>query len=280
MTSEFPAGLARREHPGPGPALLCVHATGFCKATWEPMVAELRAAGVANRVVAIDQRGHGDTTLPAAPYDWWDLGRDAAAAAAPLGAGEVVGVGHSSGAAALVMAELTAPGTFAALVLVEPIVFPGPFGRRADNPMSAVAERRRPAFASAEEALASYRGRGPFAGWDDRALAAYVEGCMRAGDGRWELKCAPPAEAEFYRQATAHGAWDRLGEVATPAVVVAGSESDSHPEEFAAEQAARLANASLVIVDGASHFVPMERPAVVAALVAEVVRGGLPAGRR
>ena len=49
--------------------------------------------------------------------------------------------------------------------------------------------------------------------------------------------------------------------------VVAGEESDSHPPEFAAELAGRFSRADLVIVPGATHFVPMERPEAIAAEV-------------
>src|SRR4030065_574868 len=78
------------------------------------------------------------------------------------GGGGPVVRGHPSGAAALAMAELLRPGTFRALVLVEPIVFPPPYFRAEENPMSAAALRRRSSFPSPEAALASFRGAGAF----------------------------------------------------------------------------------------------------------------------
>ncbi len=277
--ASFPAGIARRVHDGHGAVILCVHATGFCKETWDPVVAELRAAGASNPVVAIDQRGHGDTTLPAVPFDWWDLGRDAGAAAAALGPPLALGIGHSSGGAALIMGELLAPGTFAALLLVEPIVFPGPYRRNDPNPLSEGALRRRASFDSPAEAIANFRGKGPFARWEERALEAYVAGCLGPEDGRWALKCRPEVEAGFYRQATVHATWERLGEVAAPAVVLAGEGSDSHPEAFARLQAEQLGDATAEIVPGATHFVPMERPAAVAAAAAALLARGVGTGQ-
>ncbi len=273
-SGSFPAGIARRDHDGSGQSILCVHATGFCKETWDPVVAELRAAGVPNPVVAVDQRGHGDSTRPGEPFDWWDLGRDAREVAVAVGAPVALGIGHSSGGAALIMAELLAPGSFAALLLVEPIVFPGPYGVHEPHPLSDGALRRRAAFASPDEALANFRGKGPFAGWEDRALEAYVAGCLGRDGDRWALKCRPEVEAEFYRQATVHAAWERLGEVRVPAVVLAGEGSDTHPEDFARLQAAHLGDATAQVVPGATHFVPMERPAAVAAAAAALLARG------
>ncbi len=279
-----PAGegprVAVQEWPGSGTPILAVHATGFCKETWAPVVEELRAAGLDNPVTALDQRAHGDSPRCSRPYDWWDLGGDAAVVAAALPGGGRIGMGHSSGAAALVMAELLVPGSFSALVLVEPIIFPGPFRRLEHNPMSTAAERRRPSFPSPEAAFENFRGKRPFAGWEERALRAYVSGGLAPVDGAWVLKCRPEDEADFYRAATAHGAWERLGEVGVPVVLVAGESSDTHNEDFLAASAAQFRNATTVVVDGASHFVPMERPAALAAVLVEMLRGGTPAGRR
>ncbi len=64
----------------------------------------------------------------------------------------------------------------------------------------------------------------------------------------WVLACPPEYEAAFFAAGAAHGAWERLGEVRVR--VVAGRDSDSHPAEFASEQAVRLGNATLEIVEG------------------------------
>jgi pimeloyl-ACP methyl ester carboxylesterase len=267
--------LAAAVWEGRGTPVLAVHATGFCKELWTP-VARLLAP---HPVVATDQRGHGDSAAPPPPYDWWDLGRDALEVLTGCGLEGPVGLGHSSGAAALVMAELLRPGTFAALVLVEPIIFPLPPLRMEDNPMTVAALRRRRSFASEAEAAASLRGRGAFAGWTEEALALYVRHAWRDEAGARVLKCAPETEAEFYRGATAHGAWARLHEVGCPVVLAAGRESTSHPVEFIAGMRERFAAARLEVIPGAGHFLPMERPDVVASLVAPFLRPGPEAAR-
>ena len=179
-----------------------------------------------------------------------------------------LGVGHSSGGAALVMSELLAPGTWSRLVLVEPIIFPGPFERSEDHPLVAGALRRRASFRSRSETRAAYSGRGPFAGWTDEALDLYVDhGFRDAADGSRVLACSPTTEAEYYRMAPAHGAWERLGEIACPVTMLVGEHSDSHPPEFASRLISRFSDGHLVTVRGSGHFLPMEKPAAVAEAV-------------
>ncbi len=70
--------------------MLAVHATGFCKELWGPVAALLAP----NPVVAPDQRGHGDSSTPPPPYDWWDLGRDLLEVVAAGGTSRPLGLGH------------------------------------------------------------------------------------------------------------------------------------------------------------------------------------------
>jgi pimeloyl-ACP methyl ester carboxylesterase len=260
------------ERSGSGTPALFVHANGFCKELWRPVIDRLRGVDA----VASDLRGHGSSEAGPHPFDWWDLGRDALALVDALGlAAGRIGVGHSVGGAALAMSEILRPGTWRALVLVEPIVPPAPHGRAgADHPLVAGALRRRASFADADEAFASYRGRGPFARWTDEALRLYVDHAFRDGDdGMRHLACSPETEAEFYRAAGAHGAWDRLGEVGCPAVVVSGADSASHPPDVMTALAGRFPRSRVDVVEEATHFAPMERPDAVAQIIQGVVDG-------
>jgi len=250
--------------------VVAVHATGFCKETWDPVAAYLGERAF----VALDLRAHGDSATPEPPFDWWDAVGDVLAVIAAAGLSSPVGLGHSSGAAALVMAEVRRPGTFSSLVLVEPIIFPGPRRRMEDNPMSSVALRRRRAFPSREATEQSFSGRRPFTRWVPAALRAYVEHGFADRDGIRVLKCSPEAEAEYYRGAADHGAWDLMGEVTCPVVLVAGEDSESHPEDFARRQAEQFPEARLEVVAGATHLVPMEQPEAVAAIVESVAGAG------
>ena len=267
VTSQDGTSLSVAIRSGDGMSIVLVHATGFCKETWEPVLDFLPGLNA----TLFDQRGHGASGTPEPPFDWWDLGADVLEVLRDA-SDRPIGVGHSSGGAAVAMAEITRPGTFSALVLAEPIILPPPFARGEDNPLTTQALRRRRDFESIDGALESFRGRGPFGRWTDEALRLYVEhGTVATPDGGRTLACPPEVEAEFYRAATAHGAWDRLGEILCPVVIVIGEHSDTHTPEFADSLQARFSNARVVTVAGATHFVPMEKPREVAEIVMQEV---------
>jgi pimeloyl-ACP methyl ester carboxylesterase len=251
------------------PLVVFVHATGFCKELCGPVVDDLSTMVSDFRGIAIDQRAHGDSGVPDHPFDWWDAGRDVVELCAEAPA--VIGVGHSAGAASLLLAELTSPGMFAGLVLVEPIVFPSPYGRFPDNPMANGARRRRDRFTSREAAFENWVSKPAFAGWEERAMRAYVDGGLRDDGDSVVLKCSRESEAEFFTAATDHRAWDRLGEIDVPALVIAGERSTTHQEPYLGELVGRLPRATVEVVPGTSHFVWMERPRLVAERAAEFV---------
>lgn len=263
--------MERRPATGPGPHILLAHATGFCKEVWLPVVAELDELGSVGSITTFDQRAHGASDAPDHPFEWEDLGRDALAVVSDL-EGPLVGVGHSSGGALLVLAEMAQPGRFAALVLIEPIIFPPPHRRDDDSPLALATSRRRSRFRSIEEARANYVGKGAFARWRRDALDAYLSGGLRREGEEYILACDPRDEAEFYRSGSTHRAWNYLPELPAETVLMAGADSTTHPGPVLQALADRMIDPVVEVVPDATHFLPMELPDVVAATVFRVVQ--------
>lgn len=259
--------VALHDLGGDGPPLLLCHPTGFLAMTWAPLAAEL--APVAH-CWALDFRGHGESTSPASgDFAWRGMADDVLAVVGDLDLAGAPGVGHSMGGAALLMAEQRRPGTFSALWLFEPIVFPpveGTVGR--ENPMAAAARRRRPTFADREAAYANFASKPPLASIAPAALRAYVDHGLRDrpdGEGV-DLACAPETEARVFENGMAHDTFAHLGEVGCPVTVAAGGDAGG-PAEMARMVADALPRGTYEPHPALTHFGPMEDPAAMALAV-------------
>jgi pimeloyl-ACP methyl ester carboxylesterase len=255
---------------GNGPPLILCHATGFHGMVFEPLAAALASS---YRLFAVDFRAHGGSSRPTGRRGlaWDGFAEDVAAVVDGLGLERSFGFGHSMGGAALLLPERARPATFSALYCFEPIVFPpeappGPPGQ--ESPLAAVARRRRQSFATRDEAYANFAAKPPLSELTPAALRAYVEhGLVDQADGSVRLACRAEDEAEIYRMATGHGAFDRLGTVACPVTVAAGARTDAVTPEAAAVLAGRLPHGRVEIFGDLGHFAPLEDPLAVARAV-------------
>lgn len=256
----------RWETANPAQRLFFVHATGFCKEVWRPVIDELAERGLEFSATAIDQMGHGASTRNwDVPVDWWQNARDQVQCADGVPFDMVIG--HSSGAGNAVLAALVDPEFARRLLLIEPILLPPPYVQDTEHPLVVGALRRKRRFESRQAAYANFHGRGAFAGWDERVFDAYIAyGFVDQPDGSVVIACDPKHESEFFGAAGKHGGWERMGEVVPPVHIVAGENSDSHPPDFVELQRVRL-GATSEILPGVGHLVPMEAPGVTADIV-------------
>lgn len=259
---------------GARPVLFC-HATGLNAGAWTPMATAL---GPEFRRWAMDFRGHGASPLaPGARLLWDAMAEDVLAVVDGLGAppGELVGIGHSMGGAALLLAEQARPGTFASLWVFEPVVAPSGVLESADgvgNPLADGAARRRPSFPSRASALANYASKPPLRVLRADALLGYVDhGFVEGPDGEVHLACRPEHESEIFRGGGAHRAFERLARVTCPTLVVKGGEAVG-VGDFADAIATGLGG-RVEGHDHVGHFGPLEAPNEMAASVRAFVLG-------
>ena len=81
---------------GDGPVVALVHGITESRRTWDPLVAPLLAEGY--RVIAVDLRGHGDSSK-VGPYDLVTMAGDLGAVLGAESADEALLIGHSLGGA-------------------------------------------------------------------------------------------------------------------------------------------------------------------------------------
>ena len=255
---------------GTGDAILFAHATGFHGLVWRPLARCLDGF----RSVAPDLRGHGDSTAPSGlDYRWDGFADDVLAVVDGLGLAGTRAVGHSMGGAALLLAEQRRPGTFAALYVYEPVVFPPEwaFGD-GENPLAAGAERRRATFPSYEAAVRRYATRPPLDELRADALEDYVAHGFTPSDGEVRLKCPPAHEAAVFRMSTSADVWSGLPDVRCPTVVAFGSDDRPGPVSVAPTVAERLADGKAERFEGLGHFGPLQDPPTVAASIEQAFR--------
>src|SRR5207247_1280822 len=143
---------------GGGPPLLFLHATGFHAWLWLPYARRFAAS---HRVLALDQRGHGESDKPPTGYGWDTFGTDVKGFLDALGLDGVRAVGHSKGATAIAAAAAAGTRRLARAVLIEPVLISAaPRTEPAwENPLAAAARKRRNAWPSRGPRLRRARGR-------------------------------------------------------------------------------------------------------------------------
>src|SRR5262245_43963155 len=201
--------IAALDWGGDGPLALLHHANGFCKGTWALVAEALRERW---RVVAIDARGHGDSSKPEGPsaYAWDNFAEDLLGVAEQLAAQRggqpiALGIGNSFGGTSLIGAAARRAELFERLLLVDPVIPPPPDPSM--NPehhehfrdLVGGARRRRSHWSSREAAREYCAARSLFADWLPEAIELYLlDGMRERADGSLELKCPGGVEAAVF----------------------------------------------------------------------------------
>jgi pimeloyl-ACP methyl ester carboxylesterase len=279
-TLSLPDGdVSYLDWPANGPPLHFAHATGFNAETYRSLLAPL--AGQFH-IYASDARGHGFTTLPANPErnaNWTTYRDDLVQMLDALDGPPVILAGHSMGATTSLMAAALRPARVAGVVLIEPVMvpwrawllshLPKSFGFYKGPNLADRAALRRDRFPSYEAALAAYRGRGAFKSWPEDMLADYLKGGLKIdpATGEARLACAPVWEAATFR-AAAYDVGRLARRIACPLTVIYGTINSTCRDGGAEELSRGHPGTRVVKVDGASHFLPMEKPELVRAELA------------
>jgi pimeloyl-ACP methyl ester carboxylesterase len=264
---------------GKGPTLFFVHATGFHARVWDQIIARLPR----HHSIALDQRGHGRSEDKAISH-WRTVGEDQVALIESLDLQDIVGIGHSMGAHAMIEAAATCQQRFRRLVLIDPTVMaPGDYIREEDAPRAGEARmhpaaKRRNRFDSVEAMMERLQNRSSFHLFDPQMFRDYCEYALRPaadGDG-FELSCPPEVEASVYMTGRTNGGiYDSVHALEIPVLVLRAmppTDDMVGPQIFSASPtwpglAAEFRDAREIYYPDKSHFLPMEIPDEVAGLI-------------
>ncbi len=263
---------------GTGRSLVFLHANGFPPACYDPLL-ELLSQTFA--VKAVLQRPLWLDARPEDMGDWSVLSHDLLRFLEQEQLRSVIAVGHSMGAIAALRAAVWAPERFHAMVLLEPVLLPRRvmlewwlvratgLGTRL-HPLIPGALRRQRRFGNLEDAYERYRGRPIFRYFSDQALRAYIMGMTSKGaDGAFELTYSPEWEARVYDTGVWNDwdLWRALPSLRTPTLFVRGAESDTLRTSVTGEVARRSPQVRIVVMERATHLLPLERPGETSELI-------------
>jgi pimeloyl-ACP methyl ester carboxylesterase len=264
------------------PALIFLHANGFCASTYRILLSGL-AVETRRKIVALDLRGHGRSTIsdnPDQQDNWNRHAGDIAQALAMLAPEGTVLAGHSMGATSALLACARVPHLVTGLCLFDPVLAPAGFylyakmpwvfnSWRKHFPLARSAGRRRAKFASRTEAVTAYQGRGAFKSWPVPMVADYCDdGFTDLPDGTVTLSCAPAFEAACFA-GQKHNPLAALRHIECPARLVRGARN-STTVALLIPKLERCGVAVETLAD-TTHFLPMERPEMCRAAMMDIM---------
>jgi pimeloyl-ACP methyl ester carboxylesterase len=265
--------IAALDWGGDKPIALLHHANGMCAATWS-LVAERLAADY--RVVAVDARGHGDSSAPPVPHGYPmhgfvdDLIAVARKLLAETGRTRIAyGIGSSFGGIVTAAAEATSPGLYERIAMLDPPIHPDDALRAKLDPSGGIvdprpriaeqARKRAAVWPSRDFAREKWRDKPMFARWQNRAFELYLaEGFRDRADGQVELKCSPDVEATVFASSGDLDIYGLAASVHVPVLLVRAMLGNLPAQAFT-HLASLFPDCTLVEPD-IGHLMPMEEP--------------------
>ncbi len=243
------AGIAYAEHRGGAPAsgrppLILIHGAASSRLIWPPQLRRLTG----ERVLALDLPGHGRSDGPSERSIEAYLRRVSVWMQA-IELEQAVLAGHSMGGAIALLAALTEPDRVAGLILLST----GARLRVAPEMLQALEDER--TYRSILDSINS--------------LWFGSESPTRLMElSRQRLAEIPQVVAlDDFRACDSFDVLDRLGEIASPALVLCGLEDQMTPEKYSRHLAYQIADSTLEFIPGAGHMALLEQPEVVTAAV-------------
>jgi pimeloyl-ACP methyl ester carboxylesterase len=262
--------LAATRWPGHGTPVVLLHGLASQRRFWNLVVPHL--AGLP--LLAIDQRGHGDSERPDGGYDATTVAADVATAMDALGWSRAVVVGHSWGG--------MVAATFAARHPERTLAFVGIDGGFVSPPPGFDREQARkrlepPRFAAPPEELERMLRANAPAPWSPELRAAVLPIFALGDDGLARARLPFETHMAIVDTLLDYAATETLAAITCPTWLVS-CEPVGDPDDFARRKAAAFEEALAALQRprlfrwfGAVHDVPLQWPALVAGLIRSAV---------
>ena len=222
------------------------------------------------RVLALDQRGHGETAWASADkYGAPEMVDDLAAFVTAMGLKRFALLGLSMGGNVAIHYGGRRPPELAELVIVDiaPEIVPAGASRIQTGVRSG------DVFASRDEAFAAARVANPTPP-EAHHRHRVEHSLMRTEDGRWTYRYDRALRAPgTVRARDPEAGWQAVANIAVPTLLIRGENSDILSPELAARMMDANANIRMTTVAGSGHSVPLDQPDGFLAVCREFLTG-------
>ena len=235
------------------PVILMLHGLSSLCRIWDTVA---RAFQDRYRIIALDQRGHGESAWPAeADFATDDYVADVAALADGWGLERFDMIGLSMGGMNGIAYAAHNPGRVGHLVVIDipPAI---PHEKRPSLKLDKhIAEHGHPVLDNPDVALALIRVTNQTTP-DDALRHRLSHQLKRLDDGKYTFKY--DARVSYYWDPS--DLWEELPKVQAPVLIVRGGKSQVLPESTAERMRSSFPNAELITVAEAGHTVPEDTP--------------------
>lgn len=234
------------------PAVLLLHGFNQTSHSWDELAA--RAAGDGLRLVALDQRGHGDSDRAVdGDYGRESMADDPVHLADALGIERFAVIGMSMGAVHAILAAVRHPDRTCALVIVD---YAPEVEARGVSAIVQLAALRWSSFEDAVRAMHAFNPRRSIENIRER-----LSHSLREHDGVWTWKVDAAGLAQHPRSREGpESMWRAIAQVGCPTLLVRGGKSDLLEPAVADRLVASLRAGELVTIPGAGHSVAGDAP--------------------
>ncbi len=270
--SVYGINLSYLDSGGDNPPLHFYHANGFPVSVYLPMMTKLVDDF---RVIGMGLRGQDAQT--AGNTSWYQVAEDLIHFLDTKKPGPVIGVGHSVGAVATMIAAAKRPDLFSKIILIEPVIIKYKYvlvmalirllGIKKVFFLAKRARARRNGWVDRNEVYDHLKNKSLFKRFDDTLLKSYVTyGFVPSDQGGIELLCPPEAEARIFENYPLD-VWFWPKRLKIPALIIRGELSDVLFESTVKRFCRKASNSESYMVKGAGHLIPMEKPDEVISII-------------
>jgi pimeloyl-ACP methyl ester carboxylesterase len=254
---------------GSGPNMVMLHPSSGYGRIWDHTA---RLLYPDFRIIAPDQRGHGDTDKPDSGYSGEDFTADLRGLVEALGLGKIAIVGHSLGGRVAMIYGGLYPNDVSHIVLVGGPHYVSLFEVPVVRESRSIAQgqvRPQTKFASADEAYASLRRARPT--WTDEAVQhAIVHNMNHYPDGAVEFKYDPEKVALGLSHIP-DNLTKYVRRITCPVLFACGPNSPQLPIDRARQAASLFADCRIVDVEGSEYWIEAENPVALARVIREFI---------